>query len=103
MVSISRTRALALALPGTVEVPHFDLVSFRVRNKIYATLSLENKRAMLKLPREEQSSVIATDRRSYSAVPGYWGAHGSTYVQLSSADPKLFAKMLEIAWRAVQV
>ena len=31
-------RAFALSLPATTEEPHFDMSSFRVRGKIFATV-----------------------------------------------------------------
>ena len=38
MVDMETARQIALALPGTVEVDHFGMPSFRVNNKIYSTL-----------------------------------------------------------------
>jgi hypothetical protein len=38
MVSLTQFAALALALPNSSEHPHFENVSFKAKNKIFATL-----------------------------------------------------------------
>lgn len=38
-VTAAQVRRLALALPGSVEQPHFRLASFRVGGRIFATLT----------------------------------------------------------------
>src|SRR5271165_4731480 len=101
MVSIERVRALAAALPGVTEAPHFRLLSFRVRGKIFATLDLDEQRAMLKLPLDEQARAIATDPEAYEAVPGTWGQRGSTYARLRVVRAASFRAFLETAWRGV--
>lgn len=42
-------RTLSLALPEVVEAPHFEKVSFRVKNKIFATYDIAKNQATLKL------------------------------------------------------
>jgi hypothetical protein len=36
-ITQSLVRQFALALPGAIEEPHFDMASFRVRGKIFVT------------------------------------------------------------------
>ena len=55
MVSVTEFRNWALSLPGTEELPHFHLASFRVKKKIFATLGEQDKHAMLKLSLTDQS------------------------------------------------
>jgi hypothetical protein len=38
-VTAARARKLALSLPETSEVPHFDRAAFRTPRKIFATLA----------------------------------------------------------------
>jgi predicted DNA-binding protein (MmcQ/YjbR family) len=38
MGGFQRAREFALSLPGTSEEPHFDMSSFRVKGKIFATV-----------------------------------------------------------------
>jgi len=49
MVSIADFRTMALAFPEAIELPHFDLASFRVTTKILTTLLEKNERAFVKL------------------------------------------------------
>ncbi|MCK7460741.1 MAG: MmcQ/YjbR family DNA-binding protein [Sphingobacterium sp.] len=37
MITLEEYRVLALSLPDTVELPHFDNPFFRVKKKIFAT------------------------------------------------------------------
>ena len=55
MVTIKTFRTLALSFPEVVGLPHFDLASFRVKKKTFATLSAERQRAMLRLSQIDQS------------------------------------------------
>ena len=49
MVSIESFRQMALSFPGTVELPHFEKTSFRVKKKIFATLSAKTSIACVLL------------------------------------------------------
>jgi len=74
MVSIETFRQLALSFPDATELPHFDLISFRVKKKIFATWHQKDNRAMLKLPLVDQSVFCSYDNTVFFPVPGYWGA-----------------------------
>jgi hypothetical protein len=41
MITESFFRELALSFPEATEAPHFEKTSFRVKNKIFATLDLK--------------------------------------------------------------
>ncbi|MDQ6609859.1 MAG: MmcQ/YjbR family DNA-binding protein, partial [Bacteroidota bacterium] len=55
MVDFETFRTMALSLPGAEEQPHFNLPSFRINKKIFATLWENENRAMLKLSLISQS------------------------------------------------
>ena len=82
MVTDETFRSLCLSLPETVELPHFDLASFRVNKKIFATVSVEKQRAMLKLSLLDQSVFCSFDKNLIYPVPGAWGKKGCTYFEL---------------------
>jgi len=51
MISIDTVRDLALSFPETDEHPHFDRRAFRVKKKIFATLSeKENIACLMTVP-----------------------------------------------------
>jgi hypothetical protein len=99
MVSAEVFRSIACSFPDVAELPHFDLASFRVRNRIFATLSDEKKRAMVKLSPIDQSVFCAFDNNVIYPVPGTWGNSGATYIELK----KIRKVMLNDAVRAAYV
>ena len=94
MVSIKTFKTLALSFPETVELPHFDLTSFRVKKKIFATLSEEKQRAMLKLSLIDQSVFCSFDKDVIYPVPGAWGKTGSTYFELKKIKKEMLKDAL---------
>ncbi len=94
-------RSIALKLPEAEEKPHFDMPSFRVRGKIFATARLNEPKAMLKLPIALQEAMSAAHPGVIEPVPGYWGLTGATYVATDKIDKKLFADMVGAAWSGV--
>jgi hypothetical protein len=93
-------RRVALALPGAEEKPHWERPSFRVRNRIFAVLRADECRAVLKLPLEERSALVAEQPDVFSAVSG-WAEQGWTFVSLERVDPVELAELVEEAWRGV--
>jgi hypothetical protein len=94
-------RQMALALPGTEEKPHFDIPSFRVNNKIFATLHTKTNRVMVKLSLVEQSVFCAIDKTIIYAVPGGWGAKGATFVELKKVKKDILQDALQHAWQHI--
>ncbi|WP_323020330.1 MmcQ/YjbR family DNA-binding protein [Pararhodobacter sp.] len=90
-------RAMALALPGTGEVPHFDRAAFRVR-RIYASLAADGLSANLNLSPEEQAHYAALLPGHIRPVPNAWGARGWTEVTLPGLGPDALEGPLRAAW-----
>jgi len=82
MASIAAYRKLALSFPESVELPHFDRASFRVRKKIFTTLLEKEHLVMVKLSLNDQSVFCAIDPAMIYPVPGGWGKGGATYIRL---------------------
>lgn len=101
MVSIEQFRQLALALPAAQEKPHFDMPSFRIKNKIFATIHTKNNRAMIKLPPVEQSVFCAINKAIIYPVPGTWGAGGATFFELQHVPEDILQHALLQAWLAI--
>ena len=98
MVSIATYRSLALSFPEVTELPHFDLASFRVRKKIFTTLSEKDSRIMIKLSPHDQSVFCVFDKEVIYPVPGSWGKGGATYVQLKKIKKNMLYDMLTLAY-----
>ena len=103
MVDIETFREMALSFPDTVELPHFDIPSFRVNGKIFATLRPKEKRAMLKLPIIEQSVFCSYDKSIFFPVPGAWGAKGATFVELGKVRKTMLRDALGVAYNGITV
>ena len=98
MVSCEKVRHLALQLPAVEERDHFGKPSFRTNNRIFSTLWIPEKRAMVKLAPAEQTLFCEQYPDFFHPVPGGWGRMGSTFVELSRVPVKLFSKALRSAW-----
>jgi hypothetical protein len=98
MTDSNMFRDMALALPGTEEQPHFDMPSFRIGKKIFATLREKENLAMLRLPVVSQSVFCSYDPAVFYPVPGGWGKQGATFVELSKVPKKILKEAMMIAY-----
>jgi hypothetical protein len=96
-------RRLALQLPGAVESSHMDHPDFRLNNRIFATLSYQDKGSgVLKLTVEQQETFIADQSHIFSPVQGGWGRMGMTFIRLNEADESIMAGALKTAYHNLQ-
>lgn len=65
-MTLADFRRMALALPETAEMPHFDLTSYRVKGKIFATYHAKRNCAMLKLTVVNQSIYCDLDNKVFT-------------------------------------
>ena len=101
MVSIATFRKLALSFPSSVELPHFEVASFRVSKKIFATLNKKFNRCCLKLSVEDQSLFSSHDKSVIYPVPNKWGKQGWTLVELKKVKVTLLKAMVAAAYTEV--
>jgi predicted DNA-binding protein (MmcQ/YjbR family) len=101
MVTIKQARELALSFPDTVELPHFEITSFRVNKKIFASLDESKKRMMVKLTEIDQSVFCSFDKTIIYPVPGGWGKQGATYIELAKVRKDMFKDALTVAYETV--
>jgi len=101
MVTIETFRQLALSFPDAVELPHFDLTSFRVKKKIFATYHPKTDRAMVKLSLVDQSVFCSYDKNIIFPVSGSWGKNGATFVELKKVRKDIFKDALTQAYNLV--
>ena len=94
-------RAIALSLPEAEEHPHFDRASFRVRGKIFSTLTADGAQVMVKLPLEIKAAVEQAHPDAFVALPGAWGRSGATLLVIAAMKDDEMADLLRLAWRQV--
>jgi hypothetical protein len=98
MITADELRQAALSLPEAEERETWGHPTFRVRDKMFATLSDDGSQATVKATRQEQAALVAADPETFG-VPAYVGRHGWVSVQLTTADPDEVRELLAEAWR----
>ena len=98
MVSIKNFKELALSFPETFERPHFEKTSFRVKNKIFATLSEETNLAVVKLSEIDQSVFCSFDKSVIYPVDNKWGRQGWTAIHLKKVRKDMLRDALTTAY-----
>lgn len=83
MIDVETFRNLALSFPESIEQPHFEKPSFRVRKKIFATLDIPNNKACIKLSEIDQDVFSAFNNKIIFPVPNKWGKQGWTFINLN--------------------
>jgi hypothetical protein len=93
-------REIALSLPEATEGAHMGHPDFRIRGKIFATLSVPDEGwGMVKLTPEQQAKLVRAKPAVFMPVKGGWGERGATNVSLEPANEKTVREALLIAWR----
>jgi hypothetical protein len=96
-------RTVALSFPETEERSHMNHPDFRVRGKIFATLTYPDTAwAMVKLSPEQQQNYLTAAPEVFEPAAGAWGRGGATMVRLKPAKKTLVKKAIETAWGQVR-
>lgn len=98
MISIETIRNLAFTFPEVEEMPHFEKTSFRIKNKIFATVDRENQIATFKFSKDDQEFFSSASNGSVYAIDNRWGQKGWTHVELKSIDKSILKDMMQIAY-----
>ena len=101
MISIKTFKELALSHPGTSEKPHFEKTSFRVKNKIFATLTEETSLAVIKLSEVDQSVFCSIEKSTIYPVGNKWGKQGWTIIDLKKVRKDILTDALTTAYNEV--
>jgi hypothetical protein len=93
-------RRIVLGMEGAIESSHMDHPDFRVGNRIFATLTHDERMGMVSLPPGEvQQEIIRAHSSMFSMVNGTWGLQGATRVHLESAEEDAVGEAVTVAWR----
>ncbi|HVG41260.1 MAG TPA: MmcQ/YjbR family DNA-binding protein [Chitinophagaceae bacterium] len=98
MVTIATFKMLALYLPNTIELPHFEKTSFRINKKIFATLDKKANKACVKLSVTDQDIFCAFDKAVIYPIPNKWGKQGWTYIELAKVQKAMCNELLVTAY-----
>jgi hypothetical protein len=98
VADLGQARRFALSLPGASEEPHFDMTSFRVKGKIFATVPPDEAHLHVFIDEGEVEACVAEDARAFE--PLRWGqrVRGLRVVLAAAADDRV-AELLEDSWR----
>jgi hypothetical protein len=95
---LDSVRAFALSLPATTEEPHFDMASFRVRGKIFATVPPDDEHLHVFVDEGEVRAAVAEDPAAFE--PLLWGQRlRGLRVRIAAAPARRIAELLEESWR----
>ena len=90
-------RKLALALPEAVELPHFEMASFRVGGKIFATMPAGGAHLNVFVGEELRAPLVAASPEVFA--PLRWGARTvGVRVLLAKAGHATVADLLRQSW-----
>jgi hypothetical protein len=92
-------RQVALAFPEAAEQETWGHPTFRVRGKMFATMSADDDAATVKASKEAQSALVGSEPETFS-IPAYVGQHGWVGIRLERVDAGEAAELLDEAWRA---
>jgi hypothetical protein len=96
VTTLAQARKIALALPEAAEESHHDLVSFRVRGKIFATVP---DGTHLRVMVDEMEIRAAVAENPQACQEFYWGKRlACVVVDLKQAKAALVKDLLTDAW-----
>ena len=98
MMTFLEVTKLALSFEETSQAPHFEIISFKVKKKIFATLNQPENRACVRLSPVDQDVFETTNPGIIYRVPNAWGKYGWTLINLSKVRKTIFRDALTCAY-----
>lgn len=90
-------RAIALSLPEAQERETWGHPTFRVRDRMFATMAADGSSGTVKATREAQAALTGSAPAVFS-MPAYVGVHGWVAVDLARVDPEELRELVTEAW-----
>ncbi len=85
---------IAVSFPEVTVNPHFESISYRVKNKIFATHGEYSEQANIKLNKDQQDYFVSNYPDAFSPVPNKWGERGWTLINLEIIELSLLKEAL---------
>jgi hypothetical protein len=98
MITEELFKQLVFKLPEVSETPNFEIKSFAVKKKIFATLNVKENRATIKLTESDQYAFSAFDKSMIYPVPNKWGKNGWTHLNLTKISVEILQDALTAAY-----
>ena len=76
-----------------------DHPDFRANGRIFATLSPDGHKGMVKLTPPQQRAFIDASPGTFVPASGAWGRQGCTMVNLAAADEDTVGEAMTLAWQ----
>jgi hypothetical protein len=96
-VDVESVRTIALGFPGTVEQEHFGNPSFRVRDRIFATVP-DGTHLNVMIGPFDVDAVVRAEPDSCAEL--FWGKEvRGVRVSLPKASPAMVEELLRTAWQ----
>ena len=89
-------------LENVTQAPHHQVLSFKVKNRIFATLNATEFRACVKLTAIDQSAFCSYNLAHMYPVPNQWGKHGWTNINLQLVHQEMLEDALQTAYATVK-
>jgi len=103
MVTKELFQSMALSLPHTEQVPHFDRAGFKVIGKrMFASYLEKDNTSNIFLTPKEQKLFCKMDKKNIFPVPNKWGEKGATTFVLDHVDETVVMEALTSAYDEVR-
>jgi quercetin dioxygenase-like cupin family protein len=97
-VNLEDVRRFCVSLPAASEKPHFDMRSFRVRGRIFATVTADEAHLHVFVDEDETRAAVAEDPAAVEEL--WWGKQlPGVRVDVAGADATPVFELLEESWR----
>src|ERR1043165_6179613 len=102
MINKKQFQELALSLPHTEEIPHFERRGFKVTGKrMFASYVEKDNTANIFLTPKEQKVFCKMDQLNIFPLPNKWGEIGATTFVLNKVAKELVQEALLSAYKEV--
>jgi len=93
-------REHALSLPDAREAPHFARTSFRVRGRIFATMTADGTEAMVRVaPQARVRELLRAKSGAFFSHGGWTRRLGAVGVRLARVPATLMRTLVTESWR----
>ncbi|MDF5754994.1 MmcQ/YjbR family DNA-binding protein [Spongiactinospora sp. TRM90649] len=99
MTTVDDVRAIALSLPETMEKLAWGLPTFRVRNKIFASIGDDDEVIGIAVPRAERAHLTAAEPAKFFIRAGHDDNYDWMRVRLAAVEVEELRELLTEAWR----
>lgn len=101
MPQIENFKNIALSFEKVAEDTKAEKSSFKVEDKIFATLNTANFKAVLRLSTNDQSKFSDSDPSAIYPAPAGWGKQGWTIFELKFVEDDVVEKALIASYHEV--